>query len=113
MFPGCEIALKFSLGKTKNRYTVLCAIFPKFKKTLIYDIIKSPVYIISNYQSSNMLNECWCQVSEWKEKPIINWNVLDILDDDLIEVNLSKTVHIGSCAKRIVHGTLKEASLKS
>lgn len=45
--------------------------------------------------------------------PIINWNVLDILDDNLIEENHSKTVHIGSCAKRIVYGALKEGSLKS
>ena len=27
MFPGCEIALKFLLGKTKSRYTLLFGFF--------------------------------------------------------------------------------------
>ena len=53
MFPGCEIALKFLLGKTKGRYTLLYSFFSEFKKTLIYDISKFPFYVICSDESSN------------------------------------------------------------
>ena len=161
MFPGCEIVQKFSLGKTKNRYTVLYGIFPEFKKSLIYDINKSPFYTIScdeSFKSEMQMFQMDFGVRYWNEKkktvekrcynskftrrrnaqslfdnlqesmtdfgknkliqlamdrPTVNWNVSDILDDNLIEENHSKTVHIGSCAQHIVHGALEEGILKS
>ena len=64
MFLIREIVQKFSLGKTKSR-------FPEFKKTLIYDINKSPFYTIS-YDESLKSEMQMCQMDAgfgyWKEK---------------------------------------------
>ena len=43
----------------------------------------------------------------------VNWNVLHILGDNLIEENYAKTVYIGKCMPHIVYGPLKEGTLKS
>ena len=39
--------------------------------------------------------------------PIVNWNVLNMLNNKLEKNNLSKTISIGSCSQRTVHGALK------
>ena len=39
--------------------------------------------------------------------PSVNWNVLDMLDDKLIENELSRTINIGSCSQHIIHGALQ------
>lgn len=71
MFLIREIVQKFSLGETKSRYTVFYGIFPEFKKTLIYDINKSPFYTIS-YDESLKSEMQMCQMDAgfryWKEK---------------------------------------------
>ena len=38
MFFDSEIAAKFSLGKTKSRYTILYGIAPEFKRILLYGV---------------------------------------------------------------------------
>ena len=37
MFFDGEIAAKFSLGKTKRKYTILCGVALEFKRVSLYD----------------------------------------------------------------------------
>ena len=37
MFFDSEIAAKFSLGKTKRKYTILCGVALEFKRVSLYD----------------------------------------------------------------------------
>ena len=43
----------------------------------------------------------------------VNWLVLGMLDDKLEADNFARTLHIGSCAQRIIHGALKEGIHKT
>ena len=45
--------------------------------------------------------------------PNVNWNVLDLLDDELVSDNFSKTLNITNCAQHTVHGSLKNGFQKS
>ena len=38
--------------------------------------------------------------------PSVNWNVLEMLNDSLVEKGFTKTIDIGSYAQHIVHGSL-------
>ena len=140
MFPGSDVTQKFSLGKTKSRYTMLYGISPEFMKALIYDLNGSLFYTISSDESLNSeMQVCKIDVffMYWNDKKIllrndittlkfmrrpntqnlfdsllesmndfdktkllqltmdgliVNWKVLDILDDKIIGENLAKTV---------------------
>ena len=39
--------------------------------------------------------------------PSVNWDVLEMLEDQRAEKDLSKTLNIWSCSQHIVHGALK------
>ena len=45
--------------------------------------------------------------------PIVNWNVLDLLDDKLVSDNFSKTLNIGRSVQHTVDGSLKNGFEKS
>ena len=45
--------------------------------------------------------------------PSVNWNVLNMLNNKLEKNNLSKTINIGSCSQRTVHGALKVDAIKT
>ena len=45
--------------------------------------------------------------------PIVNWNVLDLLDDKLVSDNFSKTLNIGRSVQHTVDGSLKNGFQKS
>ena len=47
------------------------------------------------------------------DRPNVNWNVSDLLDDKLMSENFSETLNIGSCAQHAVHGSLKNGFQKS
>ena len=42
--------------------------------------------------------------------PSVNWNVLEMLDDQRAGKDLSKTLNIESCNQHIVHGALKNGT---
>ena len=71
MFAGNEVAEKFSLGKTKSRYTMIYGIAPVFKKELLFDVNRSPFFTISFDESLNSeLQMCQMDVALrfWNEK---------------------------------------------
>ena len=41
--------------------------------------------------------------------PTVNWNVLQLVDDELDSMGHSKTINIGSCSLHILHGALGAA----
>ena len=45
--------------------------------------------------------------------PGVNWLVLGMLDDKVEAYNFTRTLHVGSCAQRIIHGALKEGIHKT
>ena len=67
----------------------------------------------------NCINEAIAGLKEDKllqlamDGPSVNWNVLDMLDDSLVEKGFGKTINIGSCAQHIVHGALQTGISKT
>ena len=161
MFIDSEIAAKFSLGKTKSRYTIFYGIAPEFKRVSLYDVKSSPFSTVSFDEILNVdLEICQIDVAVrfWNDKlafaktkyfdsqclrranaqnlfdslyesmselekskllqlsmdgPSVDWNVLDLLDDQLVSDNFSKILNTGSCCQHTVHGSLKSGFQKS
>ena len=61
MFPNSAIADKFSLGKDKPRYRIMCRIYQAFKQKLKSMINNSPWYFVSIDESLNK-NQQKCQM---------------------------------------------------
>ena len=61
MFPNSAIAGKFSLGKDKPRYRIMCRIYQAFKQKLKSMINNSPWYFVSIDESLNK-NQQKCQM---------------------------------------------------
>ena len=64
MFPDSEVAQKFSVGKTKIRYTIIYGLAPYFKKELLKKINSSLFYSVSFDESFNSeLQKCQMDIN--------------------------------------------------
>ena len=45
--------------------------------------------------------------------PNVNWCVLEMLDDQLVEKDLNKILNIGSCSQHVIHSAFKDRVLQT